>query len=250
MDFGNDLVARIQNGCLGFPQDEAALCRLMRREVRSLLDHSGAIVRLDSRRMQSLIIGFDIAPRLVRALRLAAVHVDRGLLLSRMHIEGTTIIQAEHLRSLPLGPRLRPLASGHLLLHRHADLRQHSRAVFLFTGVGGGSPEQLEHVMSAIAPCLHRAFIQVHRAPQRVSVLLTHAEQAICRLLLEGSTNKEIARMLNKSEATVRNQLHAVFSKLRVGTRTAAVLKLRELRSRAFEPERLREATLMEHLYY
>ena len=46
----------------------------------------------------------------------------------------------------------------------------------------------------------------------------------VLRLLIEGKPNKEICRMLTLSESTVKTHLSAIFRKLRVGSRTQAVV--------------------------
>ena len=52
------------------------------------------------------------------------------------------------------------------------------------------------------------------------------AERAVIAQLITGKSNKEIARALGKSEATVRNQLHGIFLQLRVRRRFDAIRKL------------------------
>jgi DNA-binding CsgD family transcriptional regulator len=249
MDSDEDLVARIQRECCESPHDKADLCRLIRHPIRNLLDHSGAIVELQVKGAPKRIIGFDIAPRILRALRLAAHTVNGRTFLSTVHANGPFVIHADRLRTFPLGPRLRPLASGHLLLHGHVELAQASRSFFVFTGVRGGSPDRLERVLKDITPSLHRAFLNTHEVTNLAAPQLTHAEKQICRLLLEGFSNKDIAHALEKSEATVRNQLHAIFAKLRVSTRAAATAKLREPWAETLERERQQKAEFIEQLY-
>jgi DNA-binding NarL/FixJ family response regulator len=57
---------------------------------------------------------------------------------------------------------------------------------------------------------------------------LTEREREILARLVDGESNKEIARGLNLSEHTVRNHLYSIFGKMGVSDRTqAAVLALR-----------------------
>lgn len=61
-----------------------------------------------------------------------------------------------------------------------------------------------------------------------ISERLTPRENHVLRLLLDGSSNRRIARTLEISESTVKNHLHSIFVKLEVADRTeaiAAVLK-------------------------
>jgi DNA-binding CsgD family transcriptional regulator len=242
----DDLIARIQKDCLAIPHDDVRFCRLIRHSVRKLFDHSAVVAQLQTPQAPTLIIGFDIAPRLARALRIAAHAVDRGALISRTQDEGSIVVELERLRAIPLGPRLRQLALGQLVLSAHAESEQASRSVFAFIGVRGGSTERLKRVVQAITPALHCALFNMQQERLGAALSLTPAERAICRLLLAGAHNKEIARTLKKSVATVRNQLHSLFSKLGVTTRTAAATKLRDLPTTCFAADD-GKAVLIEH---
>lgn len=56
---------------------------------------------------------------------------------------------------------------------------------------------------------------------------LSPREREIVTLLRQGRTNREIAKALGKSEATVRNQLHSVFEKLGLKRRTELIARFR-----------------------
>ncbi|PWC04366.1 response regulator [Agromyces badenianii] len=58
---------------------------------------------------------------------------------------------------------------------------------------------------------------------------LTVREAEVLSLVAEGHTNREIGRALFLSEATVKSHLVHIFTKLDVGSRTAAVARAREL---------------------
>lgn len=53
---------------------------------------------------------------------------------------------------------------------------------------------------------------------------LSDRQLDVLRLLIEGKPNKEICRLLNLSESTVKTHLSAIFRKLRVNSRTKAVV--------------------------
>lgn len=55
---------------------------------------------------------------------------------------------------------------------------------------------------------------------------LTDRERDVAELLIEGLSNRRIARQLQISERTVKNHLHSIFGKLDVSDRTQAVIKL------------------------
>lgn len=230
--------------------DEAGLLHLMRHPVRQLLDHSGAVVRLQNHQGPRRIIGFDVAPGLVRALRLAARTVECGAYISSTNEEGPIVICPDRLRQLPLGPHLRSLASGYFVVHQYADSRPVCRSVFAFTGVRRRGEAQVARILNVITPSLHQAFFSAYQAPHLSLPNLTVSEYTICRLLLIGESNKEIARKLKKSDITVRNQLHAIFSKLGVNTRTAAALRLQELGAEFLAHGGNCRDSAMVHLYY
>lgn len=58
---------------------------------------------------------------------------------------------------------------------------------------------------------------------------LTVREAEVLSLVAEGRTNREIGKTLFLSEATVKSHLVHIFTKLGVGSRTAAVARAREL---------------------
>ena len=68
--------------------------------------------------------------------------------------------------------------------------------------------------------------------PLRSSVSLTSRESEILALVEQGHSNKEIARQLSISSATVKNHLHDIMQKLHVRRRGQAAARLRESRVR------------------
>lgn len=58
--------------------------------------------------------------------------------------------------------------------------------------------------------------------------LLTPAEREVLRLVARGLDNQAIARQLEKSEKTVRNQVSSIFDKLGVRTRAEAIVHVRD----------------------
>ncbi len=59
---------------------------------------------------------------------------------------------------------------------------------------------------------------------------LTQRQHDVLRSLLNGASNKEIARLLNLSEATVKTHIRQVMRKLNAGNRTQAAILGRNLR--------------------
>jgi len=78
---------------------------------------------------------------------------------------------------------------------------------------------------TALAPAVSSRLAAADGAEQR----LTAREAEVLTLVAEGRSNREIGRALFLSEATVKSHLVHIFTKLDVGSRTAAVARAREL---------------------
>lgn len=79
---------------------------------------------------------------------------------------------------------------------------------------------------SALAPAVASRLMARMRAPR---VSLSAREIEVLRLVAEGSSNVDVAERLHITDATVKSHLVHVFSKLGVGSRTAAVSEARAL---------------------
>ena len=78
---------------------------------------------------------------------------------------------------------------------------------------------------SALAPAVSTRLNASRDAGDR----LTAREAEVLTLVAEGRSNRDIGRALFLSEATVKSHLVHIFTKLGVGSRTAAVARAREL---------------------
>ena len=78
---------------------------------------------------------------------------------------------------------------------------------------------------SALAPVVSSRLDASRTSSER----LTSREAEVLSLVAEGRTNRDIGRALFLSEATVKSHLVHIFTKLGVGSRTAAVARAREL---------------------
>jgi DNA-binding NarL/FixJ family response regulator len=79
---------------------------------------------------------------------------------------------------------------------------------------------------SALAPAVASRLDASQRSGDQ---RLTVREAEVLQLVAGGSTNREIGQALFLSEATVKSHLVHIFTKLGVGSRTAAVARAREL---------------------
>jgi DNA-binding NarL/FixJ family response regulator len=89
---------------------------------------------------------------------------------------------------------------------------------------------------------LRRAAHQINTTEHVAGPALTSREQQVFSLLQQGSSNKEIAATLHIAEATVKNHVHHLLEKLRVGSRGQAAAIGRTPMKVALEPTASRRA--------
>ncbi len=69
-----------------------------------------------------------------------------------------------------------------------------------------------------------KAFINRSSKRSELNSALTARELELLKLVARGKTNEEIAKPMGVSVSAVRNQLSDIFSKLKVGSRTGAII--------------------------
>ena len=84
----------------------------------------------------------------------------------------------------------------------------------------------MPYLHQTLTRIFHKSGAQLQDAPQR-SGSLTRREQEILALMATGMSNRAIAEKLSRSELTVQNHVHAIFKKLGVRNRVAAVATYR-----------------------
>ena len=112
---------------------------------------------------------------------------------------------------------LHPQAADHQMKLAFASPAWISRA-FIFDRSDRAFSDRERDIAYLLAPHLSDIYRRL-----RLLRRLTQREREVLELVAEGSTNRQIARQLDISPGTVRAHLEHVFSKLNVGTRTAAV---------------------------
>jgi DNA-binding CsgD family transcriptional regulator len=93
-----------------------------------------------------------------------------------------------------------------------------------FRGPGLDFSEQDRAVLTLLRPHLQEAWHAAERRRHPVP-RLTPRQWELLRLLANGSTNTQLARCLGISEGTVRSHLEAIYARLGVSSRTAAVAR-------------------------
>jgi two-component system nitrate/nitrite response regulator NarL len=86
------------------------------------------------------------------------------------------------------------------------------------------SPAELARHLLAISEDPGRAWLPAVELPE-----LTPRERDVLALLLEGNSNKQMAKALDLSPETIKDYLNGVYRKLEVRDRLAAVKRAREL---------------------
>lgn len=122
--------------------------------------------------------------------------------------------------------------------HRHAGREVHDLPLDLHARNGAFTRPHLnmaEHARQVQCdPKVSGALLRELRSRRRKTTEeqgndpLTRRECDVLRLLGRGASNKEIARQLGVSDATIKNHVHEVLAKLRVHRRAQAAARLRE----------------------
>ncbi len=112
------------------------------------------------------------------------------------------------------------------------DLEGRKGTYFSFSRVPGSLTTRHGRLLELIVPYMHQALKSATRegktsamnASQSLAVLSAR-EREVLAWMIAGKTNREIATLLKRSEPTIRNQVHAVLTKLKTPNRTQAVSK-------------------------
>lgn len=115
------------------------------------------------------------------------------------------------------------------------DAGGQSGVYFSFADIPGTLTSRHAFKLELLLPYLHQAVTRiVHRQSTpfeqaTTTSPLTKRERQILQLVATGMSNRAIAERLSRSELTVQNHLHAIFKKLGVRNRAAAVAQCRDL---------------------
>ena len=114
-----------------------------------------------------------------------------------------------------------------ICLHGQMDLSGRMASLFWWLGRELPSPQQRQQhnqLTQYLTPYLHAGLQQIlHQQLVEQRPSLTNKETEILQWIAQGRSNREIATILQKSESTVRNQIHCLFSKLQASNRVEAL---------------------------
>jgi DNA-binding NarL/FixJ family response regulator len=123
-----------------------------------------------------------------------------------------------------IGGMLRGGARGYLV-HGQFDPTELRRAVLAVAGGSGWlSPPAASAATAALRAQVSRDDERREQDARRARFGLTPRERDVLDLLCQGLSNAAIAHRLALTEKTVKNHLNHVFAKLRVGSRTEAIV--------------------------
>jgi DNA-binding CsgD family transcriptional regulator len=226
-----EMLEKLAQACNGFDGAHRDFCRLMRQRVRPLMDFNFAVAGItapiESNLRLTTIVGVDAPARIVRAIRLASHVVSDTAFRQLVTTSKPLLLSSLNIAASDTPPWLRLLCVWPTVLHSYTDNIRNLRTHFLFVGIKDHADQAMTSELDSITPCLHLAMRRLSWPESSSMPLgLTPAEQEVLWLLLHQKSNKEIARLLGKSCATVRNQLHAIYGKLNVRSRGAAVMQI------------------------
>ena len=197
-DDDSQLLARLTRACGEFRGTEQQFGRLMRQQVRPLLDFSFAVAAIGPSVGTSVlpvrIIGVDAPPRLMRAMGLAARLVRSPDALSTVAARSPTVVDSKRASSRELAhPYLWSLRGARVAFDSHLDQSHGLRSYFAFAGFNTCGNDAVGPLLRSIIPLLHSALSQLQVRPELLlaPVLFTTAERAVITHLLRYKSNKE-----------------------------------------------------------
>lgn len=120
----------------------------------------------------------------------------------------------------------RPVGVEHeMMVCLDAGAPQRTVRLLFERGPGSDFSERDVAVLTLLRPHLQAAYVTAEQR-RRGLLPLTQRQRLILHFVAAGYTNRQIARRLGVSEATVRKHLENIYVRLEVTNRTAAVARL------------------------
>jgi DNA-binding CsgD family transcriptional regulator len=224
-------------------RDEKTFQSFIEQDIKPCLPHRKLVAAVGFIAIEHIhierLVGVGHTPEALRLFPSQLNLRERPVVMRWLKTRSPCVIElprdAEH-TSAREQQEIEELHLGRLAIHGMLDLHGNTGTYFSFSQLEATLPEQQAlRTLTLILPHLHQALLQVHlNAPLVLAddPTLTPIEIALLRWLEAGRTNAQIALLRDRSEATIRNQLHRIFAKLGASSRTEAVFAFHRLSQR------------------
>lgn len=233
------IIKRLRELCANFRGGERDLCKIMRQTIGPLLDFRLAVMAVGPANSVvgrfDRVISVDAPTSVVRALKLAARLVRHPMILRLTNGGSPLVLDPSEYVSRKTRSIFRLMLPGRMVLYHRKNVQSGAVTYIVLAGIAETSTPKLRETFELVAPYAEELLEKMWCMSLAETPEFTHAELAIVKLLRSYKTNKEIARELQKSESTVRNQLYVIFSKLRVHSRVAAVGRIERLNPKRWD---------------
>lgn len=212
----------------------------VRQYVRPLFPHGmtlaciGAIVNGKAVLEKALTVDYPAA--LIEKIHKVVDISDRSLLARWYQEKQPQLVELgvnDYVLSEMERAELHEFGFNNFVAHGVVDLDGKRGSYFSFAGVPGRLSSHHSYLMGMLAPHLHQVLVRIVRADSHCeerNELLSPREVVVLKWIAAGKSNKEISALLNRSESTIRNQVHSILQKLGAASRAEALLKAYEFR--------------------
>lgn len=223
--------------CVGHISGYDDFRNIVRNHVRILIPHKITVVGIGRSSLENILIdhmvAVDFPEQLLAKINPFTSLSDRPVIRHWLMNKRPILIQRDsnyHLLSELERWENETFDLGSLAIHGYLDMSGKMASYFCFCQVENLS-EHHAVILEMVIPHLQVALMKAHAAEAsgQKNDLLTRKESEILQWLAVGKTNREIAIILQKSELTVRNQVHCILRKLNASTRSEAALRADEL---------------------
>ena len=210
---------------------------IVRQHVRPLLPHRMALIGIGRTLLGNVfidhLIPVDFPEQLATHLNRRSSLTERPVIEHWLNTGRPVLIERGHNFHLLSGLERwenETFQLGSLAIHGQLDMSGRMASYYCFCQIEELS-DKCATILELIIPHLQVALMKAHVAESsgKNSPLLTRKEQEILQWIVMGKTNREIACILEKSELTVRNQVHCILRKLNAATRSEAVQRADEM---------------------
>lgn len=228
---GNEFSALVQ-ASLGKFESVNDFQNFVRNFVRPILPHGALLAGLGRITFDQLnielMVPVDYPEKHLEQIKLDTTLQDRPVIAEWLEVRKPMfidLITAENLLSDLEKWEFEAFGLERIAIHGQIDVSGRMASYFSFSQVPGDDQTYLQ-LLEAISPHLHSALMKTASARNQKNLVdITEKELEILKWIAVGRTNKEIGLILDKSEMTVKNQVHTLLGKLGAGNRPEAVIR-------------------------